>query len=62
MNVNPQFFQNFMNQMKGKNADEMINQIVSNGYINQKELNMVQNMANNISNQFSSMKQMFGLK
>lgn len=61
-NITPQFFESFMNKFKGGNADIIIDQIVSNGFINQRELNMIQNMANGISNQFSNMKQMFNFK
>lgn len=38
-------FANFMNQMKGKNPDAIIQQLMSSGRINQAQLNQAQQMA-----------------
>lgn len=53
-------FQNFMNQMKGKNPNTMLNEMISSGKVNQSQLNQAQTMAQQISGQFDSMKSMFG--
>ncbi len=43
-NILQQFGQ-FMQQMKGKNPNEIINQLVSEGKVNQQQLNAVQQQA-----------------
>lgn len=53
-------FQQFMNQMKGKDPNAMLNELVSSGRVNQQQLNQAQNMANQMSGQFDSLKSMFG--
>lgn len=55
----PPFVQ-FMNQMKGKNPQDIINQMVSSGKISQEQLNQVQQQANSIKSQFDGFKNMFG--
>lgn len=53
-------FQNFMGQMKGKNPDEILNNLVSIGKINQAQLNQAQAQARQMQGQFDGMKKMFG--
>ena len=53
-------FQSFMNQMKGKNPDTMINEMISSGRVNQSQLNVAQQQAQQLMGQFDSMKSMFG--
>lgn len=48
-------FQQFMKQMKGRNPDQMLNELVSSGKVNQ-----VQGMAQQMQSQFDGMKNMFG--
>lgn len=53
-------FQNFMNQMKGKDPDAMINEMISSGRVNQSQLNAAQQQAQQLMGQFNGIKNMFG--
>lgn len=53
-------FKQFMGQMKGHNPNEILNNLVSSGKINQTQLNQVQTQAQQIEKSLSSMKNMFG--
>ena len=55
-----QQFQRFMNQMQGKNPNEMIEQIVASGQLSQQQLNSIQQQAKNMEQQLSAMRSMFG--
>lgn len=55
-----QAFQQFMGQMRGKDPNEMLNQLVSSGKINQSQLNQAQQMAQKMAGQFDGLKGMFG--
>ena len=55
-------FQNFMQQMKGKNPHDILQNVISSGKINQEQLNQLQGQANQIMSQFDSLKNMFGFK
>lgn len=55
-----QAFSQFMNANKGKNPNEMIQQMLQSGKLNQDQLNQAQQMAQQITGQFDSMKHMFG--
>lgn len=55
-----QAFQQFMGQMKGKDPNEMLNQLVSSGKVNQAQLNQAQQMARKMAGQFDGFKGMFG--
>lgn len=55
-----QQFQRFMNQMQGKNPNEMKEQIVASGQLSQQQLNSIQQQAKNMEQQFSAMRSMFG--
>lgn len=54
-----QAFVNFMNQMQGKNPNDIINQMVQSGQITQQQLNEVQNKAQQMSGMFDPLKKMF---
>ena len=54
-----QQFPKFMNMMRGRNPNEMINQLVSSGRINQSQLNQVQQQAQQMSGMFNQFKGMF---
>lgn len=59
--MNPmQMFPQFMQQMKGKNPNDILSQLVSSGKINQSQLNQAQQMAQQMAGQFDSFKSMFG--
>lgn len=53
-------FPRFMKKMKGRNPDQIINEFISSGKINQAQLNQVQGMAQQMQSQFDGMKSMFG--
>ena len=57
-----QAFQQFMGQMKGEDPNQLLNELVSSGKVNQDQLNQAQQMAKQISSQFDGMKSMFGFK
>ena len=57
-----QAFQKFMQQNQGRNPNEMIQQMVSSGRLNQQQLNQAQQMAKQIEGQFNGFKSMFGFK
>lgn len=62
MSQNPmmQQFPRFMQMMQGRNPNEMINQLISSGQVNQAQLNQVQQQAQQISGMFNQFKGMFG--
>lgn len=53
-------FRQFMGQMRGKNPDEVLNNLVSSGKISQSQLNQVQIQAQQMQNQFDGLKNIFG--
>lgn len=53
-------FQQFMQQNQGKNPNEMIQQLLSSGKLNQQQLNQAQQMAKQMEGQLSGFKSMFG--
>lgn len=53
-------FQYFMKEMKGKNPNEMIDQMLKSGRLSQAQLNEVQSKASMMKNQFEGLKNMFG--
>ena len=55
-----QQFQQFMQQMKGKDPNAIINEMVSSGKISQEQLNKVQQQAQQMSGMFDGMRGMFG--
>ena len=55
-----QQFQQFMNQMKGKDPNAMIQEMVSSGRISPDQLNQVQKQAQQMQGMFEGMRGMFG--
>ena len=55
-----QAFQQFVQQNQGKDPNEMIQQMLSSGRLNQQQLNQVQQMAKQIEGRFSGLRSMFG--
>ena len=55
-------FPQFMQQMKGKDPNQIISQMLQSGKINQQQLNMVQQQAQQMQSQFAQFKNMFGFK
>lgn len=53
-------FKQFMEQMKGRNPDEILNNLVAYGKISQSQLNQVQAQAQQMQGQFDGIKNMFG--
>lgn len=53
-------FKQFMGQMKGQNPNEILNNLVSSGKVNQAQLNQAQAMAQQMQSQFDGVKNMFG--
>lgn len=53
-------FQRFMGLMKGKNPNEILNNLVSNGQVSQAQLNQVQAQARQMQGSFNGIKNMFG--
>lgn len=60
--VDMRAFQQFMQVMRGKDPNQILNQMISSGQITQQQLNQVQMQAKQMENQFSGMKKMFGFK
>lgn len=52
-------FMNFMKQMRGKDPNTMLNEIVSSGKISQQQLNMVQQQYQQMRGFFDQFKNMF---
>ena len=56
----PMNFVQFMGQMKGKDPNQILNQMLSSGKLSQEQLNQVQQMAKQVEDQFSGFRSMFG--
>lgn len=55
-----QNFQTFMQQMRGKDPNAIISQMVSSGRVSQAQLDQVQRQAQQMQGMFNGMKSMFG--
>lgn len=55
-----QNFQSFMHQMRGKDPNAIISQMVSSGRVSQTQLDQVQRQAQQMQGMFNGMKSMFG--
>lgn len=55
-----QQFQQFMQQMKGKDPNAMIQELVSSGRVSQQQLDQAQKQAQQMQGMFESMRGMFG--
>ena len=53
-------FQQFMNQMRGKDPNQIINEMVSSGKISQQQLDAAQKPAQQMQGMFEGMRSMFG--
>lgn len=57
-----QQFQAFMQQMRGQDPSQMLQQLVSSGRVSQAQLNQAQQMAQQMQGAFDGMRGMFGFK
>ena len=55
-----QQFQQFMNQMRGKDPNAMIQELVSSGLVSQQQLDQAQKQAQQMQGMFEGMRGMFG--
>lgn len=55
-----QQFQAFMDQMKGKDPNSMIQELVSSGQVSQQQLDAAQKQAQQMAGMFEGMRGMFG--
>ena len=55
-----QQFQQFMNQMRGKDPNAMIQELVSSGRVSQQQLEAAQKQAQQMQGVFEGMRGMFG--
>lgn len=56
---NPMQFPMFLQQMKGKDPNQIIQQMLQSGQLNQQQLNQAQQMARQIMPQLEQFKGMF---
>lgn len=55
-----QQFQQFMQQMRGKDPNAMIQELVSSGRVSQQQLDQAQKQAQQMQGMFEGMRGMFG--
>lgn len=55
-----QQFQHFMSQMRGKDPNAMIQELVSSGRVSQQQLDAAQKQAQQMQGMFEGMRGMFG--
>lgn len=55
-------FPQFMTNMRGKNPQQILNNLMSSGRVTQQQLNQAQQMARQMQPQFDGFRQMFGFK
>lgn len=55
-----QQFQQFMNQMRGKDPNAMIQELVSSGRVSQQQLDAAQKQAQQMQGMFDGVRGMFG--
>lgn len=55
-----QQFQAFMNQMKGKDPNSMIQELVASGQVSQQQLDQAQRQAQQMAAMFEPLRGMFG--
>lgn len=53
-------FPQFMQQMRGQDPQQLLNQLVQSGHVNQQQLNQAQQMAQQMQGQFEQFRGMFG--
>lgn len=54
-------FPQFMNEMRGKNPQQILNDMRANG-VTDEMINQATEMANSMNNQFNQFRNMFGFK
>lgn len=52
-------FQQFMQQMKGRDPNQMLSELISSGKVSQEQLNQVQQQAQQMSGMFEQFRGMF---
>ena len=55
-----QQFQSFMQQMKGKDPNAMLQELVSSGQVSQQQLDQAQKQSQQMQGMFEGMRGMFG--
>lgn len=53
-------FPQFMRQMQGQNPQQILDQMLQSGRVNQQQLNQAQQMAQQMQGQFDQFRGMFG--
>ncbi len=53
-------FPQFMRQMQGQNPQQLLDQMLQSGRVNQQQLNQAQQMAQQMQGQFEQFRGMFG--
>ncbi len=53
-------FPMFMQQMRGKDPQQVLNQLMQSGRVSQQQLNQAQQMAQQMQGQFDQFRGMFG--
>lgn len=53
-------FPQFMRQMQGQNPQQILDQMLQSGRVNQQQLNQAQQMAQQMQGQFDQFRRMFG--
>lgn len=57
-----QMFPQFMAQYRGQDPNQLVQQILSSGQLNQDQINQAQQMRQQMAGQFDGFKSMFGFK
>lgn len=55
-----QQFQRFMEQMRGQNPQQILNDLVASGKVSQQQLDAAQKQAQQMQGMFNGMRNMFG--
>lgn len=55
-----QQFQQFMNQMQGRDPNQILNELVSSGKVSQAQLDQAQRQAQQMASTFEPLRKMFG--
>lgn len=55
-----QQFQRFMEQMRGQNPQQILNNLVASGKVSQQQLDAAQKQAQQMQGMFNGMRNMFG--
>jgi hypothetical protein len=53
-------FNIFMQQMKGRDPNALLNQLISSGKVSQEQINNAHKQVENLKGQFENMKKFFG--